>query len=287
VIDDLKRDLTGLPSTAPAKAPKPEAIPLDGLDVTIVEKDAPATAISMGFPIDVLRGTKDWYALAVANSWLGEHRNSSSHLYQVIREERGLNYGDYSYIEHYPNGGARSKPPQNVSRRRHLFEIWIRPVPNPTRHFALRAALREFKRLVDDGLTEGEFTLTRDFLRKYVLHYAPTTMERLGYALDDRFYGIDGSHLERFRKAMDELTAADVNAAVRKYLQFGNMHIAVVTSDAGKFRDALVKDAPSPITYSTPKPPAVMQEDREIQTFPLKVDAGKVKIVKVEDLFAK
>ena len=74
--------------------------------MTIVEKDAPATAISIGFPIDVLRGSKDWYALAVANSWLGEHRNSSSHLYQVIREARGLNYGDYSYIEHFPNGGA-------------------------------------------------------------------------------------------------------------------------------------------------------------------------------------
>jgi zinc protease len=287
LLERLRADLARLPAGAPPEVAPPSPAPLSGFSVTIVEKEANATALSMGFPIDIVRGSKEWYALAVANSWLGEHRNSSSHLYQVIREERGLNYGDYSYIEHYPNGGARSKPPQNVSRRRHLFEIWIRPVPNPTRHFALRAALREFKRLVDDGLTEGEFTLTRDFLRKYVLHYAPTTMERLGYALDDRFYGIDGSHLERFRKAMDELTAADVNAAVRKYLQFGNMHIAVVTSDAGKFRDALVKDAPSPITYSTPKPPAVMQEDREIQTFPLKVDAGKVKIVKVEDLFAK
>ncbi len=64
VIDDLKRDLAALPSTAPAKAAKPSAIPLEGFDVTMVEKDAPATAISMGFPIDVLRGSKDWYALA-------------------------------------------------------------------------------------------------------------------------------------------------------------------------------------------------------------------------------
>ncbi len=49
-----------------------------------------------------MRGDEDFYPLAVANSWLGEHRNSSSHLYQVIREERGLNYGDYSYIEYFP-----------------------------------------------------------------------------------------------------------------------------------------------------------------------------------------
>ncbi len=80
--------------------------PIHGLRVTIVEKDANATAISMGYPIDLLRGARDWYALAVANSWLGEHRNTSSHLFQVIREQRGLNYGDYSYIEHFPNGGC-------------------------------------------------------------------------------------------------------------------------------------------------------------------------------------
>ena len=69
------------------------------------------TAEPAGAPIDVRRGSREWYALAVANSWLGEHRNSSSHLYQVIREARGMNYGDYSYIEAYPNGGQRSVPP--------------------------------------------------------------------------------------------------------------------------------------------------------------------------------
>jgi zinc protease len=272
---------------APPEVPPPAPAPVRGFSVTIVEKNAPATALSMGFPIDILRGSKEWYALAVANSWLGEHRNSSSHLYQVIREERGLNYGDYSYIEHYPNGGQRSKPPQNVSRRRQLLEIWIRPVPNATRHFALRAALREFKKLVDNGLAEGEFTLTRNFLRKYVLHYAPTTMERLGYALDDRFYALDRSHLEMFRKAMDELTLADVNAAIKKYWQFGDMHIAAVTGDAAGFRDALVNDTPSPITYATPKPAEVLEEDKAIQAFPLKVNPDKIKIVKVEELFAK
>ncbi len=120
---------------APPAPPK-----IKGLYVTIVEKECSATAISMGFPINVLRGEKDWYALALANSWLGEHRSSSSHLYKVIREVRGLNYGDYSYIEHFPNGGALQMPPVNVPRRRQIFEIWIRPVPNVAAHFALRGA---------------------------------------------------------------------------------------------------------------------------------------------------
>jgi len=271
----------------PKAVQKPKPNPINGFKVTIVEKDAPATAISMGFPIDVLRGTKDWYALAIATSWLGEHRNSSSHLYQVIREARGLNYGDYAYIEHFPNGGRYQLPPQNVCRRQQIFEIWIRPVPNETRHFALRAALREFKKLVDNGMTLEQFNLTRKFLHNYVLHFAPTTMERLGYAIDDKFYNVRGSHLELYRKMMNELKLEDVNTAIKKHWQTKNMQIAIITKDAQTLKDALVNDSPSPITYKTPKPESVIEEDKEISTFPLKINADNVKIVQVNDLFNK
>jgi zinc protease len=288
LVKRLEKDMKSLPSGAPESPAKPKPRAIKGMNVTIVEKkDAASTAISMGFPISILRGSKDWYALAIANSWLGEHRNSSSHLYQVIREERGLNYGDYSYIENFPNGGQRTKPPQNVARRQQIFEMWIRPVPHEARHFALRAALREFKRLVEEGMTHDDFTLTRDFLRKYVLHYAPTTMERLGYALDDRFYGIKGSHLDNFRAMMGKITLADVNAAIRKHWQYGNMRIAFVTNNAQSLKDALINETPSPITYATTKPQSLLAEDKEISTFPLNVKAENVKIVAVEELFVR
>ena len=287
LVDQIQSDIEKLPAGAVAEVPRPGPKPIKGRKVVIVDKDAASTAISMGFPINLVRGTKEWYALAIANSWLGQHRNSSSHLYQVIREERGLNYGDYSYIENFPNGGQRTVPPQNVSRRQQIFEIWIRPVPNETRHFALRAAVRELKNLVDKGMTEKEFLLTRAFLKNFVLHYAPTTMERLGYAIDDRFYALKGSHLETFRKMMSMVTLQDVNAAVKKYLQYDNMEIAIVTKDAAGFKEALVKDAPSPITYATPKPQSVMDEDKEISTFPLGIKADDVTIVPVAELFEK
>jgi len=287
LLQRLRTDLGRLPLGTPPQVPPPEPRPLRGLRVTIVEKDANATAISMGYPIQPLRGTPDWYALAIANSWLGEHRNSSSHLFQVIRDQRGLNYGDYSYIEHFPNGGMLTKPPQNACRRRQLFEIWIRPVPNETRQFALRAALRELKSLVDGGLTDAQFKLTRKFLRNYVLHYAPTTFERLGYALDDRFYGIPGSHLDIFRRSMDEVTGADVKAAVQRHLQYDNLQIVFVTPDAAALKEALVSDSPSPIRYATPKPAALVAEDRRISTLPLKIRPEDVKIISVSKLFVK
>ena len=107
-----------------------DAQPVDGRSALLVEKPGADAAISFGFPIDVRRGSRDFYALWIANSWLGEHRNQSSHLYQVIREMRGMNYGDYSYIEAFPNGGERTMPPVNVPRRRQMFEVWIRTLPD-------------------------------------------------------------------------------------------------------------------------------------------------------------
>jgi len=287
LLTRFRHALQGLPSGTPPRVVPPAPASPGGYGVTIVEKDAPATAISMGFPISLLRGSRDWYALAIANSWLGEHRNQSSHLFQVIREARGLNYGDYSYIEYFPNAGRSMRPPQNVGRHQQIFEIWIRPVPHETRQFALRAALREFAMLVEHGMSQKDFDLTRAFLKKYVQHYAPTTMERLGYALDDRFYGIDGSHLERFRQMMDDLTLEEVNAAIRKYWQLTSMQIAIVTRGATELRRALVENAPSPIHYATPKPESVLAEDREIMRYRLPIHRANVRIVPVSELFER
>ncbi len=287
LLEKLQLDLRRLPAGAPAAVPAPQPQPLDGVSVTLIEKPATATAISLGFPIGVVRGAREWYALAIANSWLGEHRNQSGRLFQVIREQRGLNYGDYSYIEHYPNGGARTTPPQNVPRRRQIFELWIRPVPHEARHFALRTALREVDLLVKNGLTAAQFEERRAFLKKYVLHYASTTGERLAYAIDDAFYGLDEPHLTKFRRLMDELTLADVNAAIKKHWQVAKLKIVAITPDAAAFATALATDAPSPITYASPKPAPVVEEDKLISTYPLKIKREQVKIIPVADLFAK
>jgi len=285
LVSRLRADLGALPAGTPPVAPKPAPRLPPGIKVTLVEKDSASTAISAGFPIDVVRGPREWYALAIANSWLGKHRNSSSHLYQVIREIRGLNYGDYSYIEHLPNAGRAGRSQPNAPRRSQIFEVWIRPVPNATRLFALRAALREVANLARNGMDLEGFERTRSFLRKYVLQYATTTMERLAWALDDRFYGIEGSHLERFRTLMGEITKDEVDAAVKKHLRSPSMRVVIVTKDAAALREALISGAASPISYESPKPPAVMAEDKEIASFPLKISASDVEVVKVEELF--
>jgi zinc protease len=285
LLQQVRADLAALPPGAPQRAPRPQPQPICGLQVTIVEKDAPATAISLGAPIKILRGQPDWYPLAVANSWLGEHRHSGSHLYQVIRELRGLNYGDYSYLEHFANGGDLQFPQPGDGRRQQIFEIWLRSVPHEVGQFVLRAALRELKHMVDHGLSAEEFASRKDALGKYVLHFAPTTMDRLGYALDDQFYGVPGSHLDIYRRRMNDMSLAEVNQAVRKYLQYENLQIVVVTKDARSLREALAAERPSPITYPASRPTEVLSEDLKISRFPLHIRRENVRIVPVSKLF--
>jgi zinc protease len=272
----------GSPETIPASTPPA----IEGLQVLLVDKPGADASISFGFPIAIHRGERDYYALWIANSWLGEHRNSSSHLYQVIREVRGINYGDYSYIEAFPQGGRRQMPPTNVARRQQIFEVWIRTLPNERAHFALRAALREITNLIEHGLSEEEFDLTRSFLNKYSLHFAETTTARLGYAVDDRFYGIDGGgHLKHFREMLRSMTRQEVNDALKRHLQVDDLKIAIVTGTAAALQEALVQDKPSPIHYDSEKSKKVLAEDEEISTFPLEIAPQAVRVVPVDQIF--
>jgi zinc protease len=287
LVQRMQTDLEALPQGPHVEAPPITVDKIDGRQVTLVDKPGADASISFGFPIPVRRGERDFYALWLANSWLGEHRNSASHLYQVIRSARGLNYGDYSYIEAYPQGGFRQMPPTNVARNHQCFEIWIRTLPNDKAVFALRAAFHELKDLIDNGMSQEEFDLTQKFLDKYILHYAETTMQRLGYAIDDRFYGLDESHLERFRRVVRSLSRDEVNAAVRKYLQVDNLQIAIVTGEPEMIKNQLVSGDPTPIEYDSPKPDTVMQADEQIASVPLDIPAANVRILPVDQMFEK
>jgi zinc protease len=279
-------DLARLPSGTPAAVPPPAVQPITGRHALIVEKPGPSTAISFGFPIDVRRGSREFYALWLANSWLGEHRNSSSHLYQVIREARGINYGNYSYIEAFPNGGFRQQPPTGVGRRAQMFEVWIRPVPEERAVFSLRAALREVEKLVKNGMTRADFEFTKAFLAKYCLHFAEDTGARLGYAVDDRYYGLERPHLAEFRRVIAELTLEEVNAAIQKHLDPSDVVFAFVTAHGKELGERLTSGAPSPIDYGgVPKPAEILAEDAEIERYPLGIPAANVTIVPVQQVF--
>ena len=75
-----------------------------------MQKDTRSVAWSLGYPIDVKRGDPDFPALLLMQSWLGQHRESGGRLFDRMRELRGLNYGDYAYLEYFPRGMFRFEP---------------------------------------------------------------------------------------------------------------------------------------------------------------------------------
>ena len=279
----LSRDLASLATDAPPSAQLPLPSKPKGLDVTIVEKPADSTAISLGFPLDVTRRDDDFYALAVANSYLGEHRTFNGKLMQDLRGKRGLNYGDYSYIEDFIQEGMTRFPVPNNPRRQQDFTIWLRPVPHDKAAFALRGALWEFDRLRQGGISVADFEATRSFLLSYSKLSVQTLSRRLGYAMDGQFYGRRDLVTE-LAEHLPRLTAPQVNAAVRRHLDTQGFTVAIVTRDAAALRNALTSGRPTPLTYDTQGTPEdVLAEDKVIAAYPLK-DVS-VKVVPVAEMF--
>jgi zinc protease len=258
----------------------------NGMKVEIVQKDTRATAISIGLPVPVTRDNPDFVALTVVRSFLGEHRSSSAWLYQRLREIRGLNYGDYAYIEFFPHPGYQFFPSPNVARRAQAFEIWIRPVVPANSQMALRIALYELNKLVENGLSQADFDATRDYLMKNVYLMTASQDQRLGYALDQWWFGLP-EYTEFMRAQYEKLTRDDVNRAIRKYLSAQNVDVVIVTQDANALRDLLISDAPSQIKYDAPKPAEIIDEDKIIGAYKLNIKPENVTIVPVDEVFAK
>lgn len=286
-LQRLQEDLASrLPRGRRAATEVPAATRSNGLSINIIEKDTRATAISLGHPIDVTRSHDDYVALYLARTWLGEHRSSMSHLYQRIREIRGMNYGDYAYIEAFPNGGGSFFPPANVGRRAQIFEIWIRPVPPEQAHMALRIALHELQDLIVGGLTEEEFLSTREYLMKNVFLLTDGQSNNLGYAMDSRWYGIP-EYTKYMRDSLNKLTVDDVNKAIREHLSYESLSVVMITKDAEGLREQLLLDAFSPMVYNSEKPKELLAEDQVIGARRLYLSPDDVVITKVEDVFAK
>jgi zinc protease len=287
MITTLKKQIAKLPAGPALAAPQGIAGKrAKGMEVEIIEKETRATAISFGSPIAVTRAHPDYAALYLARAWLGEHRSSVSHLYQRIRETRGMNYGDYAYIEAFPRGMFQFFPDPNIARRAQIFEVWIRPVVPVNAHMALRIAVYELGKLVREGLSKEDFERTRDYLMKNVFVMTATQNQQIGYALDSKWYGI-GEFTATLRDRLKALTLDDVNAAIRKHLSASDLSVVIITKDAKDLKARLVADEFSPIKYDADKPRELLDEDKIIGALKLNIKPEDVKITPVDDVFAR
>ena len=280
----VKKDFAALPAGPADRFDLPQPATLPHNRATLVEKDTRSVAWSFGFPIDLKRGDPDFAALLVAQSWLGQHRESGGELYNRMRELRGLNYGDYAYIEYFPHGMFQFEPDPNIARHRQIFQIWIRPVEQPNAVFALRLALFELDKLVKGGISQSDFEKTRSFLSKYVNILTKTKSSELGYAIDSAYYGMP-QYNEYLKASLAKLNVDDVNRAVKKYLHADRLQIVGVAKDAAAIKAALVSPAATPMHYNAAKPQDVLDEDKIVENWPIGLKPEDVTIVPVATVF--
>ena len=280
----LARDLGSLPAGVRRERPLPPPPPVSGRRITLIDKEAASVGIHLGFPLPITRKDDDFYPLMVVNSFLGEHRTFNGLLMNELRGIRGLNYGDYSYIEYWDTPPSTTHPPPNVPRRQQYFSVWVRPVVPADAQFALRAALFEVRQVQAHGLTAAQFELTRDFLLNYSKLWVQDLSSRLGYHMDSRYYGMP-YFLDEIQARLPRLTVDDVNRAASKYLSTDAFDAVLVTAGAGKLADVLRQDGPSPKQYNSQMAAGVLETDKVISTLPVHPTA--IEVVPVTRMFEK
>ncbi|MCP4603610.1 MAG: insulinase family protein [Proteobacteria bacterium] len=284
--EKVREDMKSLPRCSEPKPEVPDSKVPAGHKVLLVDKpSAEATAISIGFPIPVKRGDPDYAALKLVEAYFGQHRTSSGVLMKAIRGRRGFNYGDYAYIEHFDQEGRQRIPKTNISRQKQYFSIWIRPAKDVDKHFVLRLAVHELEKLVVKGISNEDFESTRTFMKRYYRTFIQTEARKLGFALDDHFYGQDTPYFEKLVSDLDSLTAESVNAAIQKYLEKDNLYIAAVTKNAEQFAEAIAADTSSPVTYVSEKPDDLVAEDKIVQELKLGIPRDAISIIGVDEIF--
>ena len=110
---------------------------------------------------------------------------------------------------------------------------------------------------------------------------------RLGYAIDAKLTGKD--LVKELKARLPKMKKADVDRAIKKHLQMDDFSVAIVADKASAVRDTLARRQAHPdhLRHGTARPPAIVEEDKEIAREPLPVRAETIRIVPAEQMFER
>jgi zinc protease len=304
-VRDAVRAINSDAKTQPLSAPSSKPESFTGRRALVIEEpNAPAASVHAGFPIAVKRGDADYWPLYIANVWMGTHRDSFGQLYQKIREERGYNYGDYSYIEHWNGRTSSLFQVFNQPREQQYFSFWVRPVKHEHAVHLMKAVTYELEQMVRNGLTAVQVMEARNKARVLYLNLGETVPRLVGARVDDAFYGLSQrGFLDTYIASIDAVTPEQVNAAIRRNLSPANVKYVVVTStphlantvaqikdgavfgktwEEYEFTKAKLADGTTVWQVPEAKVPTV-QLDAAWANYPLQIE--DVQVVDVKDMF--
>jgi zinc protease len=250
VAGDLPEDLAGylaqrleqVPGAMPRELVLRDPPPPAHRTLLAIDTGSPSTGFYLAHPLALDRSHPDFPAMMVATTALGAHRESFGRLFRSLRAERGLNYGDYAYIEPYVERAGSQLPDQGVLRRQNRFVVWLRPTSVDNGPFALKLAVEEVERWVKEGLQPDEFSAILSHLQQGRPLLASDPGRRLTYALDAAATGTPNL----LELPLEGLTREQVNEAIARHVDPTRLQIVAVSGEARALVEAVMGEAPTP-----------------------------------------
>jgi zinc protease len=260
------------------------ATPVSGRKVLLIQKEnRTQTHFRIGNMASYDRSSPDYYALLVANTYLGQHRESFPRLFKEIRAERGLAYRACSYAEHFEQIGWTKLPHPLIPWNPTYYSMWSFPKASNA-EFTIKLAMLEFSNLIEHRIGPGDLDRMKRFSMNHFAFLHETPAKRLGLELE-QIYFRDSTYIEQYPERVSRVTAAEASAAVRERWSADNWLLVAVVSDAEQFKAELL-DGKTVVEY----PPGTSNidletRDEQVRRYDLKLSADDITIVEASELF--
>jgi zinc protease len=215
--------------TAPERPHVPVVDSKGELPVVVVHREAAVQSeIRIGLP-GPGRGGPDDSALEVGNAVLGGAFTSRLNL--NLRERHGFTYGVRSRFSQRRRGGR--------------FSI-ATSVQTEVTAAALGEALKEFRRFVSEGPTQGEVVQARDYLAGVFPLRMETVAQLAGRTAELLVYDLPPDHHHHYRDRIRDVTAEEAREAMARHLDPEGARVVIV-GDAEQVRGPLEEMTSGPV----------------------------------------
>lgn len=197
--------------------------PLTSREIVVVNKPGAVQTVIRVANLGVPRSSPDYFALSVANQVLGGP--AANRLFDILRTERALVYGASSDLDCYSSLGA-----------------WIAKTSTRSADTveATKMVLSEIKRLRDRPVRQWELQNAQDYLVGHEALQFDSASKVANQVLEMMLYHLPSDYWNNFPQQIRSLTAAEVLAATRKYLNPDD-DVVVLVGNVSAFKKGLKK----------------------------------------------
>jgi len=145
---------------------------------------------------------EDRYAFSVLDTVLGG--SMSSHLFQEVREKRGLAYSIYSY---------------NAAMRKCGLYVIYAGTSKKTFGQVVELTIEEFNKIKKNGITKEEIERSKEHIKGSLVLGLESTSSRMGWIAKSEFYYDRVLTIDEIFEKIDKVTQDDIISTANKYLK--------------------------------------------------------------------